>query len=280
MGNTILLGIFMNIIFGFTGYPIPSSTSSQSSFDLWVSSGIVNDISTMLKLYSIFLILIALAAVVAIIAAMTQKQIEPKKSRPAMAWENIVEITKKLVTPNLVVYFLVLGAAFIIGRGIQEWTESSFAGETRFDYGWWRFTVGAILMYFVLGLYVLLFSLRSIYESEVEEGSVKNEKTAKPEPNGLITSTILVLVFSLFVLPVYSAAIYPFLPPQIGGGAPIPIQLIAKYEVGMTLLADQESLYLLDRTQDEVLVMVNYENGTQAVYGIPLDEIAFIGYLP
>jgi hypothetical protein len=89
-------------------------------------------------------------------------------------------------------------------------------------------------------------------------------------------------LFAGILIPLYSLAVYPSLPQQIGGGRPIPVEVT--FEAGVvppqTKGSLQESLYLVDRGEwSFILLIPEASEDEYAIIEVPESSITSIRYV-
>ncbi len=125
------------------------------------------------------------------------------------------------------------------------------------------------------GLMTITLLMGAIFLLYKGEGS--KAKLPYPIPYGIFTGLIFASIL-------YGLLVYPILPISLGGGFPIPIQLIIKPD--NTALVSQfipeanfvtDKIYLIDQSQTSYFVLVNNEQDQEYLRPIELDKSLFAG---
>lgn len=271
-GTFMLIGLFVNSVFSFSRYPSLGNPDSSFLFSEWVVTEGVSVILTSLKIPLVVIIVIASLVVVALAILFLQKEsfdYKIKKSR-----ELLLDIWRFIVSYAFV-QLLVLVLAYIAWNALSSWTSSNSIESVTKTHNWWRFIFGGFGLYFTIALYIFAY-LPSPEDADKDVKIVSEEEFIGSIAMRLL---LLFLFFMFIVLPVYSVAIYPYLPPQVGGGAPTPIKIILE-ETTYSQINNEGDTFLLDRTDSEIFIAVLDTSESPQVFSIPNNKVLYIHYLP
>lgn len=113
----------------------------------------------------------------------------------------------------------------------------------------------------------LVYSIATAYLCFVSLFSVSYDLGSALPFISFTSYAYLVAAAILIGIPIYALKIYPYLPQQVGGGQPIPVQIIANSGSGSTAsLFNSMSTYLIDRTDSSYIFLVRNPVGATDEY--------------
>lgn len=170
------------------------------------------------------------------------------KAQPWRAWEGSLGVISLIGL--IVIGIPAVETLIFLGRN----ASTRLMGQpVNFDDGWIRFTLGSFCVYVLIALY--LMAMLVLREPPIEADDEEDEPTA---PVDLHFGRLMLLsMLGGVLVPLYSLNIFPFLPPQVGGGAVLPVQVTLNAEKGEPApWSGSDRLYLIDRSESRVLLLV------------------------
>lgn len=141
--------------------------------------------------------------------------------------------------------------------------------------GWNRFFIISISFYIVISLFL---SLPFLLTNKKREQTEDEYKLSYPE--NLLYNVLFITIFLTITLSVYTTAIYPLLPQQLGGGKPIPVKVDANIENFESVSSAINDIYLIDRTSRSTIFLVDdYKQQKFEIVEVSNPHITSITYL-
>lgn len=138
------------------------------------------------------------------------------------------------------------------------------------DSGWLRFFIAIAGLYLMIAAFLMLSSV------------TPRDSEPQRSPVGIYSWVWLVSIAISIVIPLYSVAVYPYVPQQAGGGRSIPVQVVAAgTDFGTAVGGSDASCYLIDRTSTSVILLITHV-GTQdrRIVELPtrlIDRLLYLG---
>lgn len=141
--------------------------------------------------------------------------------------------------------------------------------------GWLRLFIISFSIY--LFLTVLVTIPYFLYDSSSKR---KTSPDLYNFPENVLWNIFFVTIFVTFTLSVYTIAIYPLLPQQLGGGRPIPVSVEANLEKNESKSSEVNNILLIDRTSSTMIFLViNKQNMNNDIVEVSNSQITSITYL-
>ncbi len=169
---------------------------------------------------------------------------------------------------------------FVAANRLSFGFQTSGSGSSDLAVGWGRFIIAAFVLYALIAILLVQFSMTS---SQPAQNTGGDTTATKGQYFTEYASIVVISTFLVLVIPMYSIGIYPYLPQQIGGGGLVRADVFTSSPVlNAEMRHSARESFIVDRTSaGAVLVMVvDTKQGNYRIFEIPSSQVVGIDYKP
>ncbi|MCL4805925.1 MAG: hypothetical protein KJ046_16640, partial [Anaerolineae bacterium] len=200
-----------------------------------------------------------------------------RKERLRQHTQEVLSIRSLKISLNVVIAATVLLAVFaFIPKFIQYLGGTEFSTfPENMDLVWVRFVGIAIMIYCLIAIFIIVQNIPRLRGEEVTD--VPDSSTSQLDKIYQWAGRLAWII--IITVPVFTFNLYGSIPQQLGGGQPIRVHVLVADNNTISLVDKMKETYLLDRTNESVILLLNNAEEVQVVE-IPNSKIVAILYNP
>lgn len=247
-------------------------TSKSISWLNWFKFESLNSLKYSTMVFSI--LIVSIMFMYTIVETINQKGKFEKKSLKVI-FVDILKNIKDTKSIGILVLIFLFSYFLFLSNNLLKFiaTQSNMQlSSTSLSDGW-------IIFYIVvMSIYIPIAFLITIPYISLKESKREN----KNDNHWLLAKTLLITVAISLILHIYVFTIFPEIPQQIGGGKLIPVLLtVDSIQLDSKLNLDTNRIYLVDRTSDSILILIEQKNGSgKRLMEVASSNIESITYEP